>query len=130
MSLPLDACNWDENRLVAEITVRLPKGWGFVVDQGDNNFWVVKLLNALKEVVWAEADSTAQLALLTTVGWLDLQTSKRQNSGPWTPREKEDSPSRAHEEVYRKLRVEEDPPDLDPKEIAAVVASVYSRTRR
>lgn len=129
MSLPLDACNWDEKRLLGEVAIRLPKGWGFTVDQGENNFWVVKLLNALKEVVWAEADSTAQLALLTTIGWLDLQTSPQVTTGPWA-RRTNDLPTGAHDEAYRKLCVEEDPPDLDPKEIEAVLASVYSRTRR
>jgi len=131
MTLPIDAGTWSEDRLVHEMSIRLPKGWSYKVYQSDNDFWFVNLYNVHKDLAFSETDSTAQLVLLTTIGWLELQAAKHGSTKatPWAPRTKE-FPTGAHEEAYRKLHVDEDPPDLDPKEIAAVVASVYSRTRR
>ena len=124
MALPIDANTWDENRLIAEIAARLPKGWKWEVRQAENNFWVVTLSNEEGEPQLVEAEAHAHLALLNALGWLEVRTHQASTrSSPWAPRKREFN-DRPHDRLY-KIQVE-DPPDLDPKEIA----SVYSRSRK
>jgi hypothetical protein len=126
MTLPLDAANWEPERLLEEIADRLPKGWSFDTGQAENDYWHGTLLNEKKEPARVEVEATQQLALLNLLGWLELQVTPANPNSPWAPRKAEvDHDLRAHNQAYR-VRVEEDPPDLDPKEIAAV----YSRSRK
>jgi hypothetical protein len=123
MVLPIDAGSWDADQLLGEIAVRLPKGWNFDTGQAENDFWHATLLNEKKEPVRVDVEATQQLALLNLLGWLEMQATPANPNSPWAPRKAEvDHDLRAHDQAYR-VRVEEDPPDLDPKEIAAVYSS-------
>ena len=125
MSLPLDAYTWTLDQTQEEIAVRLPKGWGFDIDQVEGNFWQVTILNEVNEPVWQGQDAAVNLVLFNALGWLDLRNTKP-NTGPWAPRRQNIDARTVHEEAYRKMVSEEDPPDLDPKE----VESVYCRHPR
>jgi len=126
MVLPLEATTWDENRLVREIASRLPKSWKWKVEQAPNLFWVVTVSNdESEEPVHVEAEAIAQLALLNMLGWLENRIHKPNPNSPWAPRQRPDPTDRPHDRLYKTYPIE-DPPDLDPEEIA----SVYSRTRK
>jgi hypothetical protein len=120
--IPLEAHTWDQERLLQEIAIRLPKGWGIEFGQDSSSFlWCVVLLDDTKTSVWESEEAAPNLVLLNALGWLDLRATPPKTASPWAPRVRDIDARTLHEAAF-KLR-SEDPPDLDPKEID----SVYSR---
>lgn len=120
MPIPLEAWNWDEDRLLQEIAVRLPKSWGIEFGQKDDLLWHVSLLNENAETVWEEDEAAPNLVLLNALGWLELRSAPTPSNSPWAPRRQDIDARRLHEAAYRVRVRSDDPPDLDPKEIDSV----------
>jgi len=127
MPLTSDVSTWDGDQLQQELAVRLSLGWTFqIIPDSTIDRWVVNIFNDKMEQVWRGEALTAQLVLLDALGWVETRSISCSETSPWVRRREELNPQRVHEQLFSKLFVKEDPPDLDPSEIQAV----YSRTKR
>lgn len=126
MPIPLEAWTWTEEQLLQEIAIRLPKGWGIEFGQAEDRLWHLILLDEAREPAWKGDEVSPNLVLFDALGWLDLRGFPVPTDSPWKPRPPQVE-ERPHEALNR-LRTE-DPPDLDPSEIEALVYSSHSRKR-
>jgi len=124
--IPIEAHTWDQERLLQEIAVRLPKGWGIEFGQDPDSFlWCVSLLKEDRSLVWESEEVAPNLVLLNALGWVELRAARSERvPSPWAPRVAEIDPRKLHEVVFRLQS--EDPPDLDPGEVDLI----YSRFPR
>lgn len=126
MTLTAEAATWDSEQLHEELAIRMPSRWSFELDPDESiNRWVVRVLNEVGVEVWRSEEITPQLVLLNAIGWIEARKSPVSETSPWFRRQGELNSQRVHEQLFSKLSVKEDPPDIDPTE----VDSVYS-TRR
>lgn len=122
MTLTVEASTWDEERIQQEIAIRLNPGWGFKIDASeDETEWVVTITDEQNIEVWRGSELTAQLVLLTALGWLENSKHKIPEGSLWVRRQGELNPQRVHDVVYSKILVPGDPPDLDPDELDSLV---------
>jgi hypothetical protein len=127
MPLSFEASTWDETRLRLEITLRLTVGWRFLVTPSeDQTHWVSSIFDDQEVELWSSQGLTLQVALLNLLGWLEIQANPLSDTSPWVRRRGELNPQRVHEIVSQRFPVQEEVPDLDPAEIAAV----YSNARK
>ncbi len=110
----IEVSTWDVARVVHEIHLLLPKGWGFTLNPKES-YWFAAYTDADGKETWANVGPACNVLAFDAYGWLWLKvnppTLKRT---AWS--------LRANTPIHpiQKSAVIPDPVDLDPQEVTAV----------